>query len=321
LERSDAAQHERGVSSGRNSEKTYRDQMFCFSHQGAGVMRFLVLGASGMLGNPLSKAIARAGYTCLAHCNSARVTDCLRADLLERGAIRRLIKETQPDVVANLVALTSVDDCEADIDRAYRLNAEIPDVVSDVACPAVRVIQISTDHVYDGPGHKPNAEAETRLTNVYALTKRAGELPVLARGGVVLRTNFFGPSSTLGRVSFSDAIHKALTNGEPVMGFDDVYFNPISMARLADEILRVATSWHPGLYNLGSKTAMSKLDFARQVAKCYGHDANLIGALSLGDAGLKAPRPLGMVMDVTAFEQAYEVSLPSLEQEIRDLEN
>lgn len=283
-------------------------------------MRFLVLGASGMLGHPLSKAIARAGHTCFPHGNSVRGNDYLRADLLERGAIARLMEETRPDVVVNLVALTSVDACEADLDLAFRLNAEIPDVLSKVASPAVRVIQISTDHVYNGSGDKPNVEADTCLTNVYALTKRAGELPVLARGGVVVRTNFFGPSSTPGRVSFSDAVHKALSDGAPFFGFDDVYFNPLSMARLADEILRAAMFWRPGLYNLGSKTAMSKLDFARQVAKTYGHNPELIGARSLGDAGLTAPRPLGMVMDVTAFEKAHEVSLPSLENEIADLE-
>lgn len=283
-------------------------------------MRFLVLGASGLLGHDLSIAIVRAGYTYFSHSKNFTGNGYLHADLLEHGSLQRLVKVSCPDVVINLVALTSVDDCEKDPNLAYQLNTEIPKILSQVAAPNIRVIQISTDHVYDGSGILPNVESNVSLTNVYAQTKRMGEMPVLSRGGVVLRTNFFGPSSNLRRASFSDMIKNKLDSGEPFSGFSDVYFNPLSMSRLSAEILHTARLWRPGLYNLGSTTAMSKLDFARRVAKIYGHNPDMIRAISLEDAYLIAKRPRGTVMDIKAYQKVYDVPLPSLDDEIASLE-
>ncbi|MEO9599255.1 SDR family oxidoreductase [Parasphingorhabdus sp.] len=280
----------------------------------------MILGSSGMLGRTLTATARKAGYSVIAHAIRAPGDEYVRGDLTVPETAKRLLDEHSPDVVVNLVALTSVDQCEADIDQAFQINAGIPTSLAMAASRKTRLIHVSTDHVYDGCKSAPSRESETRLRNAYAVTKLAGELPILTQGSVVLRTNFFGPSYDLRRKSFSDAILNALEGGAGFSGFHDVFFSPLSMVRLSTEILRVAEVWCPGLYNLGSRAGLSKLEFARLVATRYGYDPALLKSQSIDDAVLPASRPRGMVMDVTAFESAYAAILPTLEDEIESLE-
>ncbi len=275
-----------------------------------------------MLGRVLTRTARAAGFTVISHGNSCVAGEeaQLIADLSQRDAVIGLLTTQQPDILVNLIALTNVDECESDLNKAFCLNADIPFWLAQHASPATRVIQISTDHIYDLPGAQAAAESETILQNIYALTKRAGELPVLASGGVVLRTNFFGPSLDPRRQSLSDSIRTTLQRGNTFFGFNDVFFSPLTMSRLSEEILRVAQNWSPGLYNLGSKSGISKFEFARQVAKLYGFDPALIEERAMADAALTAVRPHGMCMNVSHFEATFDVTLPTLEAEIQSLE-
>lgn len=283
-------------------------------------MKILILGGSGMLGRTLAAATREGGHEVIVHANSASGEEYVHADLTEAGSIGRLVGSLGPNVVVNLVALTNVDRCEIDPDLAFKMNAKIPAALALAADQNMRLIHISTDHVYDREGADPSSETDTKLRNLYAITKLAGELPIQASSGVVLRTNFFGPSADPRRKSFSDAIRSALESGEGFSGFNDVYFNPLTMSRLSSEILRVVNNWRPGVYNLGSRGGLSKFRFAQLVAKRYGFDSQQLRSRSLSDADLAARRPLGMIMDVAAFEAAYDIVLPTLEDEIESLE-
>ena len=91
-------------------------------------MRILVTGASGLLG--LNLALEAAGeHLVFGQANRQGVkTDrfsILRADLLEPGAIERLLDQTRPDWVINCAALAIVDACEADPALARQLSRPI----------------------------------------------------------------------------------------------------------------------------------------------------------------------------------------------------
>ncbi|SRR6266404_876498 len=280
-------------------------------------MRVLVTGASGMLGATLVPFLAADGHEVIRHGHvGASEVNC---DLTDRLAVRALVEANSPQAVVNLVALTNVDVCERELDRAYRLN--VLTVENLVAALAGRggafLVQISTDQVYDAPG--PNNEENVRLTNIYALTKYAGELAAKLMPSAVLRTNFFGPSRVRGRRSFSDWVLDELRAGRPMTGFTDVIVNPVSMLTLSGMIGRVLERPVTGVFNIGSRGAMSKADFIREAARLYGlSDAAMMPGLST-DAGLAAYRPKDMSMNCARFETAFDVTLPRLSDEIAGL--
>jgi dTDP-4-dehydrorhamnose reductase len=242
------------------------------------------------------------------------------ADLCDREATATLLNEVRPDAVVHMVAYTSVDGCEEDPDRAFRLNVL---TVQNVAAwidrnPTTRLVQISTDQVYDGPG--VHDEEDVTIRNMYAITKYAAELAALRVSGIALRTNFFGRSRTPGRTSFSDWLIEGFRSGRPMTLLADVMWSPLAMPTLAEMILLVLQRGGEGVFNLGSRQGMSKRDFAHALARELGLSVEASRDGTQQDLGLKAVRPTGMLMNCSRFERTYGVTLPTLAEEVRKAE-
>ena len=275
----------------------------------------LVMGADGMLGRTLCPGLSSAGHRVLRQSRRAGADICF--DPLDAAAVRAAISASRPDVVVNLIAESNVDACQTDMRRAYLANVAVVDtlvsVIADVST-ATHLVHISTDHLYDGPG--PHAESSVLPINAYALSKRTGELEALRAGATVMRTNFFGRSHASQRLSFSDWIVGALTNGKTITAFGDVRFSPLHMNTLTQCISEAVRQRHPGVFNVGSRNGLSKAEFAIQLAQGLNLDRNLIRVGTVADVKLSAPRPTDMTMDVTAFESQFNLELPTLPTEI-----
>jgi dTDP-4-dehydrorhamnose reductase len=242
------------------------------------------------------------------------------ADLCDPQAARRLLDDVRPDAIVNLVCLSNVDRCEEDPNLAYRLNVL---ALENLAAwmeghPGRHLVQISTDQVYDGPG--THREGDVTIRNTYALTKYTAELAALRVGGVCLRTNFFGRSHTKGRTSLSDWLVDSLRGGKPVTLFTDVLFSPLSMRRLSEMVLVALGGRARGVYNLGSRDGMSKRDFAHALARRLNLPLASARDGTQEALHLRAVRPAGMLMDVSRFEKAFGVRLPTLREEIETAE-
>ena len=182
-------------------------------------------------------------------------SDCV-VDPMSFNDVHNLIKSHHPDIIINLVALTNVDLCEADPSLAYLVNTKIPEHIVrsiDLIDKKIHLIHISTDQIYDDS--RPSIESDINIQNVYSFSKYAADLCVSSVSSTVLRTNFFGKSLCANRVSFSDWIVTSLQKKQPISVFNDVYFSPLSLASLAEAILRVAAQPTEGVFNLGSSGA------------------------------------------------------------------
>lgn len=279
--------------------------------------RIGIIGASGLLGHELVPALSGAGHDVVSMGRSAGSQ--LTVDLGNLDSVRDAIRQSGAKVFVNLAALTDVDACERAPDDAYRINVRsvenLAEALSDVA--GAYLIQISTDQVYDGDG--PHQEADVRLTNYYAFSKYAAELASARVSAACLRTNFFGPSSVEHRISLSDWVLRSLSARREITLFADVFFSPLTMHRLCSLIERVVAVRPLGVFNVGSTDGMSKADFASELAMAFGLSMASAKRGSVLDSPLLAHRPRDMRMDVTAFESAMGMRLPTLISEIHSL--
>ena len=189
------------------------------------------------------------------------------ADLISFRETDDLVASVRPDIVINLVALCNVDECQTNPNLAFLTNVKTVENISRCLAesrPDCYLVHISSDLVYDG--RQLNGEGDCNPTNVYGLTKYAGELWATKIRAAVLRTNFLGKSSTDTRNSLSDWIYERLDGGEELPAFDDVFFSPLSMSTLCDAIISVIRTQPVGIFNLGSKQGCSKAEFARSFA-------------------------------------------------------
>ena len=145
-------------------------------------MRIVITGAEGQLGTDLRHALRGHQLTAL---------DLPVFDLTDPDCARAIVKAA-PEVVIHAGAYTDVDGAERNPALAMAVNAEGTErVAAGAAAAGAKLVYISTDYVFDGLGTRPYIETDqTNPLNVYAESKRAGELRALAgcQNALVIRT-------------------------------------------------------------------------------------------------------------------------------------
>ncbi|WP_165312544.1 dTDP-4-dehydrorhamnose reductase family protein [Vibrio ziniensis] len=277
-------------------------------------VRIAILGGCGLLGKPLSGFLKSQGYDVFKIARKSIDAD-YNINVSDNNLLQATLLKIRPDYIINLVAVTSVDECEKNIPLAYKMHVELNDNLKRYCKKhGTRVLHISTDHFYEGNN---STEAELYPQNVYGLTKLMGERAFFECDSVILRVNFFGKSQTEGRSSITDAMLTKVLQGVKIRLFNDVYFSPLSINSLCKYICLVLSNWIPGIYNLGSKNGMNKEEFVIRFLNECGKKQISYESVSINDSDLSAKRPRDMRMDVSLFERTYGCELPSLADELK----
>lgn len=272
----------------------------------------LITGATGLLGSSLVPHLKESGYKVITHARSTQAD--FMFDLADSIKSYEVLGQIHPRVIINLVSLTNVELCEKQVNLAYLSNTRTVENLAhwiETSGADCHLVQISTDHIYDGVGlHR---EDKVTITNNYAFSKYAGELAALRVPSTILRTNFIGRSKIGHRESLTDWVYKSMTGNHHVQVLSDVYFSPLSITTLIDMIEVVIKNKSVGIYNLGSSNGMSKADLNFAFAECLKLPTNTMTRILSSEAiFLKTYRPKNMRMDSTKFENVFGVKLPSL---------
>ena len=289
--------------------------------------KYVITGASGLLGQALVPYLAGQGHEVYAFChkhslseNFPRVHE-IKCDLKDRAAITDILAEVAPDIVIHTAGFTSVDQCEKDPDQAFLLNTEIPVRLARwCAHYNKRYVFISSDHVTGG--HIPlfTEQDDIAPVNVYAQTKAQAEEQVLAvcPQALAIRTNFFsrGPAW---RKSLTDWLWDKAVGAESIPAFTDSYFSPTSAFYLAQNIDALASGSSFGLFHVGGGERLSKYEFALAFVSFFGFDRALVQPSLTADAHLSAPRPADMSMSVKKTEATLGRAMPTIRQSLESI--
>jgi dTDP-4-dehydrorhamnose reductase len=192
--------------------------------------------------------------------------------------------------------MTSVEGCEIDPDLAVHINAEIAGNVA-IACAkrGVKLVYISTDHLFNGKTPLSSESSPVCPLNTYGRTKAEGEKRVLnaCPDALILRTNFFGWGPTY-RKSFSDLIVESLRKKQQIKLFTDVFFTPIIMPSLIQAAHELCEINATGILNLVGDERISKHEFGVRLAKAFGLDVGNILAIRLADRTDLVKRPFDL---------------------------
>lgn len=131
-------------------------------------MRILVTGAGGQLGRSLPAALS-------GHEVEARTRADL--DITDLDAVRAAVVGTHAEIVINAAAWNRVDDAEAQVEAAFRVNAVGPRNLALAAAENdATIVHVSTDYVFDGTKGSAYTESDTPCPHsVYGASKLAGE--------------------------------------------------------------------------------------------------------------------------------------------------
>ncbi|WP_167136786.1 dTDP-4-dehydrorhamnose reductase [Diaminobutyricimonas sp. TR449] len=255
--------------------------------------RYLIAGAGGMLGHDLQAVFADRDVTALSRAQ-LDVTD-LRA---VRGAA------TGHDVIINAAAYTRVDDAESDEDAAYAVNAiGAKNLAIAAAENDARLVQLSTDYVFDGTAVTPYGEYTTRHPiSAYGRTKGEGERLALeanpARTYIVRTAWLYGQHGP----NFAKTMLRLATSQPVITVVTDQVGQPTWTVDLARQIFALVDSDAPaGIYHGTNSGQASWFDFARTIFASVGIDPARVQPTDSGLFARAARRPAYSVLGHDAW--------------------
>jgi dTDP-4-dehydrorhamnose reductase/4-ketoreductase len=255
-------------------------------------MRWLVTGASGMLGQDTVRELRERG-------EDVTGLDRTALDIAEPGSVRQAFDDHRPDVVVNCAAYTAVDDAETDEARALRVNGEGPRLLAR-ACAAhgARLVHVSTDYVFSGEARGtpyPEDHAPAPRT-AYGRTKLAGERAVLAEhqgGAVVLRTAWLYGAH--GR-NFVRTMLELEARRDTLDVVDDQRGQPTWSADVAALVADLGAGDARGVLHATNSGEATWFELAREVFRLAGADPERVRPTDSRSFPRPAPRPAYSVL-------------------------
>ncbi len=202
------------------------------------------------------------------------------------------------DVVINCAAYTQVDAAETDQERAHAVNVVGPSNIAHACARAgAEFIHISTDYVFSGvfPDGKPrpyDIDDDTAPLSVYAKTKLAGELAVLAAmpDAHIVRTAWVyeGGDGT----DFAAVMRRLAAGNGTVEVVADQVGSPTYVGDLVGALLQVADGGirEPVLHAANAGEA-SRFEQAQAVFEAVGADPARVLPVDSSAHPRPAPRP------------------------------
>lgn len=227
-----------------------------------------ITGAEGHIGTALLDLLEGVEYQLL-------LTDIEEVDITKIDEVTQFVHVNRPDVVINCAGLTDVQECENNVDEAYRVNAI---GVRNVALAAnevnAKVIQISTDDVFDKESRVPYNEFDNvHPRTIYGKSKEAGEkiLTQLLNRFVIIRSSWiYG----IGR-DFVDEVLRNVGQGKTMEVPNNQYAAPTSAKELAKVIRYFIDNEEYGLYHVVCPGSCSRYEFARTILEYSGKAGEL----------------------------------------------
>jgi len=278
--------------------------------------KILITGAFGQLGRALTLALKNSHELILTDSNIPSRGRGFVLDISDRSFVKDSLSAFEPDLIINLGAITNVDACEENSDRAWIVNStSVQNLLDFGKCP---LIHLSTDYVFDGENGPYKEEDEPNPINIYGETKLESEERIWATGEkhLVIRTNVVYDYAPQTQASFLKWVVESLKNKQNISVVNDQYNNPTWTNSLAEVIKRCIEQEVRGLAHWGDEDYLNRYEFALKIAKQFGLDQKLIQKISTDSLDQLAPRPLKGGLDASKLSKAIDLKAPSLNESL-----
>lgn len=247
-------------------------------------MKVLVTGAKGQLGTDLMNELAKRGIEGIG-------VDVQEMDITDAEACRRVIKRSGADAVIHCAAYTAVDAAEDNVDLCRRINGEGTRNVAQACKEAdIKLMYISTDYVFDGPGTRPwEPDDERHPLNVYGQTKYEGELAVEELSDKYFIVRIAWVFGVAGKNFIKTMLRLGKERGA-VSVVDDQIGSPTYTYDLARLLVDMIQTDKYGRYHATNEGLCSWYEFAKEIFRQAGMDVP-VTPVSSDAFPAKATRP------------------------------
>lgn len=288
-------------------------------------MTILVVGANGLLGSNVITAVGDRGGKPIGtyHTEEPRFDlPCYQLDLREADSLAGLLDERDPDLIVNCAAMTDVDGCEEEPERAHDVNAEAPGTIAALCADRdIAFTHVSTDYVFDGEADTPyGVDASPKPIQEYGRTKLDGEQAVLENH----------PAPTVVRLSFVYGVHQGrdelegfpawvrerFREGRSTPLFTDQWVTPTRAGQAAETILELYNQDANGLYHVACRSCITPYKFGNRIRKQMDISSEYVEEGSMNDVNRSAERPAYSCLEVSSVESTLDRKQPTLAEDL-----
>ncbi|WP_154334940.1 SDR family oxidoreductase [Eggerthella guodeyinii] len=220
------------------------------------MIRFLVLGASGMAGHLIATYLLERGYDVTGFCRrSAPKIYCIEGDAYNVEQLRTIVEEGSFDVLVNAVGILN-QDAEERKERAAYLNAYLPHALAALTeGTPTRLFHMSTDCVFRGNTGPYTENSSPDGKTFYDRSKALGEID--DGKNLTFRNSIVGPDTNPEGIGL---LNWFMRQNGPIKGFSNVLWTGLTTLELAKAMESAAMEDASGLVNMVPSVSISKCE-------------------------------------------------------------
>ena len=272
-------------------------------------MKYLVTGAAGQLGREITKLLE-------GERNQVVAIDRAELDFSLPEKVTEGIAQERADWVINCAAYTQVDSAEQERDAAFLVNRDSALAVAEgVKSYGGRLLQISTDFIFDGRQSTPYREEDkANPLSVYGQSKWEGEnaLRQAMPDAAILRTAWvYGEHGN----NFVKTMLRLAAEREEFGVVDDQVGTPSWTADIARAIRALTAADAFGIYHFTNEGVASWYDFACEIlnsARELGYPVRTkrVKPIPTSDYPTPATRPAYSVLSKRKIRGLLDYDIP-----------
>ena len=223
----------------------------------------LLFGASSIIGFDISRRFPTTVIPFIPSENTVhRISGWPVLQLENLAWIKAITRQFNSNLLVYCHAVCDVEKCEENIDWAYEVNVEHVKRVIDVLPKGMRLVYVSSDHVFGGDGVYTEKSAVLPIS-VYGRTRVEAESLILEReGSLVIRHGLVIGASPNNRAGHLDWLRYRAEHNLPITIVRDEYRSAVLASDLSDRIINLAKSNKTGIYHIPATRCISRLSLA-----------------------------------------------------------
>jgi dTDP-4-dehydrorhamnose reductase len=225
-----------------------------------------------------------------------------QADITNDTELQRVFKSVAPDAVIHTAAASQPNFCQQHPDATARINVHASVAIARL-CARISsaCVFTSTDLVFDGTAPPYRESDPVSPICVYGEQKVEAERAMQREHDqcTVCRMPLMYGCAGNGAPSFIQPLLAKCNRGETLDLFTDEIRTPVSGSDAANGLLLCLTS-APGMaLHLGGKERVSRFEFGKMLAACFGYPSKRVLPCKQADVVMPAPRSPDVSLDST----------------------
>lgn len=276
-----------------------------------------ILGSNGLLGSSLKNYILKNHKIKFKVLTIARKLSDFNINLENFDKLKKILFKNKIDILVNCAAYTDLMVCEKSYKKIYKINVLLPIILSKLSSKLnFKFIHISSDSIYTSKiKNKINKETDKiGFCNNYSKSKFYAEKGILnSKHNLILRSNFIAMKKN----SFPNWLKKKMSQKKKIILYKDFFTSSLDILTYVKILVKIFNYKLFGVYNLGSKNSLSKLDFALKFSKKINKKLNYLSLSASNNKTFK--RNLNIGMNVQKIEKKLGLKIINSNQVINNL--